>query len=373
MRNKKSRFFSLILLSVLFFFTLYSVSWALVPAGIAIAIVLRTAGGVVISHVVRNQFVYNLLGATVTSAAILHLTYDRGTSVDPAKRYVNVPLTESTAAVTSMKGSLPPSSVVWASGTEEYRVPAGCADAPGCSVYIRSIPSGSIFCVYNSSGQTFKRYDSVATVFTYSVTGQIFYPDWPKFCDVSQRGAYVITEIQDKIYNNLDLLKYYQISLGRDLSKAGIVESASPASNSTIVNVGGDVYETDNYTDARSHIENAIASETPLSETDVLTDPPISSGTCGEYQYRNNWGKIKTDISSAINILPLYGLINKLADLTGQSGFPHQYTLDLSSVGLGRPSLDLDAWHFAEVLAVLRWAILAGSFILAWRIAVGGD
>jgi hypothetical protein len=104
-----------------------------------------------------------------------------------------------------------------------------------------------------------------------------------------------------------------------------------------------------------------------------LPAPPISDGFCGDYQYKNNWDTIKTNISTALLNLPLYGLINKLADLTGQGGFPHQYTLDLSSLGYGHPSIDLDAWHFNDMLAVLRWAILAGSFILAWKIAVGGD
>ncbi|MBI5204809.1 MAG: hypothetical protein HZA11_07830 [Nitrospirae bacterium] len=112
------------------------------------------------------------------------------------------------------------------------------------------------------------------------------------------------------------------------------------------------------------------------SDADVIPTegvPPISDGYCGEYNYKNDWTIIKTQISTALAALPLYGLVNKLADLSGQGGFPHQYSLDLTSLGYGQPVLNLDAFHFNDMLAIIRWCVLTGSFILAWKIAVGGD
>ena len=101
-----------VLFLVLFLFV--QTAGAFVPAAIALGIVLRTASGVVISHVVRNQLAYSVLGGLLTGLA--YITYDRGSGVDPAKRYVNVPLTEAKSTVEAQKvqvvAGFPP--VVWA-------------------------------------------------------------------------------------------------------------------------------------------------------------------------------------------------------------------------------------------------------------------
>ena len=386
MKFKKIKILTVFFL-VLFLFV--QTAGAFVPAAVALGIVLRTASGVIISHVVRHQLAYSILGGILTGLG--YVTYDRGTSVDPAKRYVNVPLTEAKAFIDSRRVSLEAelNNVVWSTGvTAEILVyttlySSGLARAT-------PYPVGSMACAYlvtavsvfNSqiTASTFEGYSSAA--YSYA-QAHIDFPIVPYrtvlVCPNDKKAAYPLSGLPDKIYTNADLRKYYQEALGRDLSKAGVVEAVAPASNTMIINMGGDVYETNNYTDARSAVESAIESA-KTQDTEITKEaveevpvPPVSDGSCGEYQYKNDWSKIKTDISAALLNLPLYGLINKLADLTGQGGFPHQYTLDLSSVGLGRPSLDLDAWHILDVLAVLRWAVLAGSFILAWRIALGGD
>ena len=125
-------------------------------------------------------------------------------------------------------------------------------------------------------------------------------------CPNDRKAAYPLAGLPDKIYTNADLRKYYQEALGRDLSKAGVVEAVAPASNTMIINMGGDVYETNNYTDARSAVESAIESA-KTQDTEITKEaveevpvPPVSDGSCGEYQYKNDWSKIKTDISAAL-------------------------------------------------------------------------
>lgn|GEM_PF-3377634 len=113
-------------------------------------------------------------------------------------------------------------------------------------------------------------------------------------------------------------------------------------------------------------------SDSPPS-SDPENPPPISDGVCGDYQYRNNWDSIKTSIESALQNLPILALVGKLNTLSGGDGMPRTISLDLSSVGLGEHTIDLDKYMFAEVLAVLRWAVIAGGFFYAWKIAVGGD
>ena len=379
MRNKKVKIFVTILLLIIFS---VNVVLAVFPAlaGIALATTLRTVGGIVIAHVIRHQVAYTLLGGLLSGLG--YITYDRGTAVAPAKRYVNVPLAASAAKVNELKPSA--SSVIWASGLATSKF--GLSDeqynlgwrrfkpSPDNSmwVYVENDSTCGSLCQDGfSEGQNLSVATGVADLRVWEngqLTGLRYgvAPSWYQL-------KYANEIAQAKIYTNDDLRKRYQRALGLDLSQSGLAASAAPASNTRIYHMGGDVYETNNYTDARSYVENSLASDTPAEDAAEKTVPPVSDGFCGDYQYKNDWATIKTKISTAVAALPLYGLINKLADLTGQSGFPHQYTLDLSSVHLGSPTLDLDQWYILDVLAVMRWAILAGSFILAWKIAVGGD
>jgi hypothetical protein len=102
-------------------------------------------------------------------------------------------------------------------------------------------------------------------------------------------------------------------------------------------------------------------------------DPPdISDGTCTAYEPANNWEDISSEITAAMANIPIMALVDKLSDFpSGSSGTPHSVSIAATSF-TPAVTIDLDEWYFNEVLAVMRWAMLCGAFIVSWRIAVGG-
>jgi hypothetical protein len=102
-------------------------------------------------------------------------------------------------------------------------------------------------------------------------------------------------------------------------------------------------------------------------------DPPeTSDGTCTAYEPENNWNDISGEITAAMANIPVMGLVNKLSSFSsGSSGTPHTINIEATAFTPAL-SVNLDDWYFNEVLAIMRWAMLAGAFIVSWRIAVGG-
>jgi|GEM_PF-2931963 len=396
-----------ICLVVLLFVFTATVAWAWIPQAIAAAITLRTVTGAVITYMMRNAVVKDIVAAA-TASGVGYLAFKL---IDGD--YAAVPLTETKAAVEAEKAKLvaaDPSLATVRFATFVDYWDSVCSGA-GCTVtrYAYPIPSDTVFCMrqcvsgctYPLSGISFSQtitYASqeyvVATIKDRNNNGTIIDDSYDNLmyawgvCDYSAKNNYNGTSsgLTAALLRRLEEIPAVRDvivrAIGRDGAKQNVGELTGAPANSYVIDTtnNGDVYVTNNYADARSYTENVLQSETqPVEETaakdttaapaEELSAPPTSDGSCGDYAYKNKWDVIKVEIKTAIEGLALYALINKLADLTGQSGFPHQYTMDLSGVNLGVKTIDLDQGYLLELLAVLRWSVTSMSFILAWKIA----
>lgn len=260
---------------VLILLLLFSVPLADAYLGaiISLATVLRV-GAIYIAQLWRSPQVRSTVAsvlAHVFAGTLAYLAYDRGADKPSQERYVIVSLAGVKSKLAGYKDSgFYPPDTYGNCGYNEIKIETGCA------VYSRAVSYNSSSCSLSYGSWTYMGINCGATLEGYNTSACLACYSHVNSASSCTSDGRAQKTLEDPVKGNEVLT-----ALGTDIQAGGSFSSTVP-SGASVVNMGGDVYETNNYGDANGFISaGSTGSGGSLDTGEGITKQEVQDAVSG--------------------------------------------------------------------------------------------